>query len=161
MSGFGNSTENNDFSLIVPEYERIYKESINVSDEDRENLIKNYGRVDTIKEELGIDKVLKNNFLLQSAMRNPNEYIKNRNKVIVQITKDVDKEYMRMYNKFTKETNPPVPGSEAKKKALQHAYNYYMMEWDRLETIYPSKFEDNAYSEILKQQGATNYLKMG
>ena len=78
-----------------------YQSSINVTDEQRENMMKKNGRIVLPSEELKVDTILKESYLLQYAMKNPREYINLRNTEITKIKKDVDLEFLKLFDQFT------------------------------------------------------------
>eukprot|EP01080_Neovahlkampfia_damariscottae_P010669 gene10669-3292_t len=157
MSGFDNSTNSNT-QLTIPQFMTTYKDSIAVSEGKREKYARDYGMVNLPSEELKIDDILKENFLLQYAMKEPNEYIKKRNKILEKIKNDVDKEFVKLYKKYAVEENPPLPSNQARELAIKGASNLMQVEIIRLESMYPSKFENAAYNQVLKGQGAQRLI---
>eukprot|EP01080_Neovahlkampfia_damariscottae_P007451 gene7451-11776_t len=154
---FNNSTDS-DTQLTIPQFMTTYKDSIAVSDGEREKYARDYGMVNLPSEELKIDDILKENFLLQYVMKEPNSYIGKRNKILEKIKNDVNKEFVRIYKKYTEEENPPMPSNQARDLAIQGAKNFMRIEIIRLESMYRSKFENTAYNQVLKGQGAQRLI---
>ena len=137
-----------------------YKKSITVADGEREKYMKDYGQIALPTEQLGMDAILKENYLLEYAMKNPNEYVKKRNEALSVIKFEVDAEFVKLYKQFT-EGKYALPTSEAKKLAFQGAENYEKLAILRLESLYPSKFEGTAYNRLLSEQRAKHSLEFG
>eukprot|EP01080_Neovahlkampfia_damariscottae_P007429 gene7429-11752_t len=72
-----------------------YQNSINISDEKREEYVKKYGRLTLPTEELGMDAIAKENYLLQYAMTYPKDYVRLRNEEISKIHNEVNEEYIK------------------------------------------------------------------
>jgi len=135
-----------------------YQSSINVTDEQRENMMKKNGRTVLPSEELKVDSILKESHLLQYAMKNPREYINLRNTEITKIKKDVDLEFLKLFDQFT--TGPEkLPQLEAKQLAFEGAENLMHIRMKRLDQVYPAKFENRAYENIINEQRAKQYLR--
>eukprot|EP01080_Neovahlkampfia_damariscottae_P013250 gene13250-10961_t len=137
-----------------------YKKSITIADGEREKYMKDYGQIALPTEQLGMDAVLKENYLLEYAMKHPNEYVEKRNKALSEIKNEVDNEFVKLYKQFT-EGDYALPAGEAKKLAFQGAENYERLAILRLEQLYPSKFEGTAYKRLLLEQQASRTLDFG
>eukprot|EP01080_Neovahlkampfia_damariscottae_P013036 gene13036-7923_t len=137
-----------------------YKKSITVDDGEREKYMKDYGQIALPTEQLGMDAILKENYLLEYAMKNPNEYVKKRNEALLVIKNEVDDEFVKLYKQFT-EGKYALPASEVKKLAFQGAENYERLAILRLESLFPSKFEGTAYKRLLADQEAKRMLEFG
>ena len=85
-------------------------------------------------------------------------HIKKRNKILEKIKNDVDKEFVKLYKKYAEEENPPLPSNQARELAIQGASNLMRIEIMRLESMFPSKFENTAYNQVLKGQGAQRLI---
>eukprot|EP01080_Neovahlkampfia_damariscottae_P003053 gene3053-5224_t len=130
-----------------------YIDKVSVTSHVREQYMTNYGRTDLPTEELGMDAILKENFLLQNAMQDPLKYIEQRNHLLKQIKKETDDEYVRTYKQYTtgEYKLPPKQADLLSKKAL---YTTMVGRLEHIEALFPSKFENRAFNLILKRLGA-------
>ena len=133
-----------------------YKASFKVDDQTR----KNYKGSMLPFERLGVDSILKENYLLEYAMKNPNEYVKTRNEYMKKVKDETDKEFVKLYNKFTT-GDYVLPPREAKELAFEGARNYERLAITHLESLFPSKFEGSAYKRLLAEQQAKQSLEFG
>ena len=93
---FSDLTKSKEVKDIITEY----RASINVTDLDREKMLK-HGRLELPSTTLRIDDSLKQSHLLQLAMRDPKAYIKARVLYLEKIKEDVNSEFLRVYAEYT------------------------------------------------------------
>eukprot|EP01080_Neovahlkampfia_damariscottae_P012728 gene12728-6921_t len=119
--------------------------------------ITNYGTTDLPTERLGMDAILKENYLLQSAMQDPLRYVEQRNHLLKQIKKQTDDEYVKTYKQYTSGEYklPPKQADLLSKKA---AYNVMVRGLEHIEALFPSKFENRAFNLVLQKQGANKVI---
>lgn len=119
-----------------------YQESITRNESMANELVK-YGQLQPASSRLGIDKLLKRNYLQEYALTKPREYIQNRYKLISKLKEDVDRHYVDVFTKYTS-GDSQLPHAEAGKIAFQACANLMNIEMDRIEALYPSQFADEA-----------------
>jgi len=137
-----------------------YQASIKVDDTTRETYMKSYGKTTLASEDLGMDAILKENYLLEYVMKNPEGFIKKRNTILKSIKDSTDIEFVKLYEQFTG-NDYSLPPKEAHKMALQGANNYMVMSIHQLESMYPSKLEGQAYKTVLSKQQAQRIVDIG
>ena len=135
-----------------------YREAIDVTPEDRKDLMK-LGQLETASARLGMDKMLKENYLLQIAMQDPKGYIQKRTAMMEKIKKDVDKHFVEVYEKFSKDDENKLPPAQAKELAMRASAELMQTELMRLEAIYPSEFGKTAYNREINNQLAKRTLE--
>eukprot|EP01080_Neovahlkampfia_damariscottae_P012734 gene12734-6926_t len=134
-----------------------YIESISVAPEVRTDYATNYQRLDLPSEQLGMDKILKENYLLQYAMQNPITYVERRNHLLKQVKIDTDKKYVEEFKKYTT-GDYKLPPHQAKELANKSAYVSMVGGLEQIEALYPSKFENRAFNSVLRKQQADDFL---
>eukprot|EP01080_Neovahlkampfia_damariscottae_P011185 gene11185-4005_t len=146
--------------LAVQKYNEFlteYQNSINISDEKREEYVKKYGRLTLPTEELGMDAIAKENYLLQYAMTYPKDYVRLRNEEISKIHNEVNEEYIKVFEKYSTGENK-LTNTECKEVAMTSARTLQGIRLAQLEKKYPAKFENTAYEKIINLQRAQKYL---
>ena len=130
-----------------------YRESINVSPETRKKYIEDYGKTSLPTEDFGLDKILKENYLLKYAIENPTIYVEKRNTLLNGIKHEVNNTFVNTYRRYTT-GELTLPPKEAKEIAAKAAKDLMESKINELESILPSKFEGNAYQKILSDYKA-------
>ena len=130
-----------------------YRRIIDITPQERADSMKN-GRLLPIGNEL-MDPIIKENYYLEIAIKDPEGYIKERAKRLFRIRDEVNKEYLKTFREYKKD----LPAEEAKKLAMSMARAKEELELLRLETLYPTKFGDVAYSKAIQDQVSTRQLQ--
>ena len=130
-----------------------YQEGIKIDDNQRNTYLTKYGRTTLPSEDLRMDEILKENYLLEYVHKNPQEYIKKRNAILTQIKDEVNSVYASSYEKFLS-NDYGLPPREANEKALENSNSVQSLGIEQLETMYPSRFEGIAYKNVLDRQKA-------
>ena len=150
----------NENQVAVQKYNKFlteYQNSINVSEQKREEYVKKYGRLTLPTEELGMDAIAKENYLLQYAMTYPKDYVRLRNAEITKIHNEVNEEYIKVFEKYSTGENK-LTNTECKEVAMTSARTLQAIRLAQLEKKYPGKFENTAYEKIINLQRAQKYL---
>jgi len=141
----------------IPDYETAYKNAIANDPKKTKEMIDDYQQLEPISSVVGLDQELKRNYLLEFAMRNPKEYIRKRNEMLLQMKTDVNEHFTTVY----KRVRDTLPAVQARDVALKAALNFKNGEMLRLESMYPSEFSQKSYTNELNRQVALNQLSLG
>jgi hypothetical protein len=137
-------------------YQEKYLQGIKTEDKTLEEFRKN-GRLRTASDELKLDEKLKNSYLLQYAMQNPTEYIKQRNKLLEIAKNKINTIFLETFNQF----NGRLPPSDVRDLCLKAAEDNMNMQLEGIEAQLPSDFALQSYKNALQKEVARNFADIG
>jgi len=115
------------------------------------------GRLRTASDELKLDEKVKNSYLLQYAMKNPAEYIKERNKLLEDAKDAINQTFLQTFNRF----NGMLPPSDLRDLSLQAAEDQMKIQLEAIEAQLPSDFAMQSYRNALQKEVARNFSNVG